>query len=223
MTPAMGKERPIPFTGAEVRAILAGTKTQTRRIVKPQPKPDGSWDWAWPIVGPGITKGTTVDWRDDSKPTISMLRQCPYGAPGDQLWVRETLRRPAGDASWWYAADNQAVVVAKEDVTAMRVWAHHKSQDHCVSIHMPRWASRITLEITGVRVERLHDISDKDCFAEGLQQAVDNGQLGGDGSVRGEYRALWESINGKDSWSLNPWVWVIEFQRWTSGEDPHGK
>ena len=83
------------------------------------------------------------------------------------------------------------------------------------SIHMPRWASRITLEITGVRVERLQDISPEDCWAEGIQEMRDAGDENGElrGSVKQDYQALWESINGPGSWNANPWVWVVEFKR----------
>ena len=173
------KERPILFSGPMVRAILDGRKTQTRRVVKPQP------DWIRPRVSDdGIAHGYC-----GSGPTDGI--KCPYGTVGDRLWVRESWAKSGevGDATE-YRADNPDPIGAK--------WRP--------SIHMPRWASRIDLEITGIRVERLQEISERDAMAEGCEYLTNS-------VARSNFVKLWISINGQDSWSANPWVWVIEFKR----------
>jgi hypothetical protein len=206
------KERPILFSAPMVRAILAGTKTQTRRVVKPQPDNDpakhhpiepytngrGNWNWVLAATGHGT---------GDPFP-------CPYGQPGDQLWVREAWSthacfdaippRDLTTRSIAYAADGPI-----------------KTGKLRPGMFMPRWASRITLEVTGVRVERLQDISEADARAEGAQAAdpcdharrscADIG-CGGPQDYRGGYRTLWEQINGAGSWAANPWVWVVSFR-----------
>lgn len=138
---------------------------------------------------------------------------CPYGQPGDRLWVRETLRlSPKG--LWYYAADESYIMVNEQNKTAMVTWAHHKDGEVCASIHMPQWASRLTLEITGVRVERLQDISWIDAKAEGINP--DSAAVS-EYSMVGAFGILWDSINAKRGfgWNNNPWVWVIEFRRVT--------
>ncbi len=187
--------RPILFSALMVREILAGTKTQTRRIVKPgnlgpgglpvrQPTPD----WNAAHYGGGM-------WSDG----LDFAAFCPYGQPGDRLWVRETWA-PGGR---YAATDSRPGAVPR--------WRP--------SIHMPRAASRITLEITGVRVERLQDISEADALAEGIGR-YDNGTFGLDApaacmgpSAAVAYMRLWDHINGPGSWDANPWVWVVEFSR----------
>lgn len=175
-----------------VRAILAGNKTQTRRVVKPQPEqwttPDGCGTSAiWPAV--------------NHNGRVAAMR-CPYGQPGDRLWVREsTAEDYIGSASFArYTADG---------FTSRIAWWY--SRKACPSIHMPRWASRILLEITSVRVERLHEISEADAKAEGVTLPKRTCTMY-DGIWRDEYHALWESINGPRTWAANPWVWVIEFK-----------
>jgi hypothetical protein len=186
-----------------VRAILAGTKTQTRRAMKPQTT-SGPHDIATVISTP------------DS--LAAFVRQrCPYGKPGERLWLRETFQRFTDDGETLYRADPkslEAMNQLKRDGCLEAFWRP--------SIHMPRWASRITLEITGVRVERLQDISEADAIAEG----VDALPMETRQSTAGlDYRALWESINGPGSWDANPWVWCIEFKRVPQGvttpHDPH--
>ena len=219
--------RPILFTGPMVQAILDGRKTQTRRLVKPQPKHR-------PIFcEPGKTTGLTVEecfeqgaWYDADCVNPGIKMKCPY-APGDQLWVKETWR--VNDRDWdddWlrigYRASPEPETKDSEEYT--KVWSkripipHEKWPDQFnrvtdrsankwrPSIYMPRWASRITLEIVSVRVERVQDITNDDVWAEGA------GQLPGM-SAQETYAILWESICGKDSWKLNPWVWKITFKK----------
>lgn len=207
------KERPILFSATMVRALLAGTKTQTRRVWK---MPRGC-DW-YSELG-GEREGWFVDHGQPWWLHVSELR-CPYGQPEDRLWVRET-HAPQADCwgSWerWargdggigpiihYAADSA-------DKPFIDRWRP--------SIHMPRWASRITLEITGIRVERLQDISEADAIAEGcsLECMSPAGDDSGSAIYGPEgYRALWESINGAGSWDANPWVWVVDFKRVEGG------
>lgn len=173
------KERPILFKGEMVRAILKGKKTQTRRIMKPQP-----------TGCPGRYPGASQDrrkWFDD------LLDKCPYGQPGDRLWVRETF--------------GEVLIVnskTSEQRTEIIYRAENENYDKFgmnggwkPSIFMPRALSRITLEVVRICVERLQDISEQDAIAEGV------------GSVE-EFKALWQRINA--NWDNNPWVWVISFE-----------
>jgi len=175
------KERPILFSAPMVRALLDGSKTQTRRTAKScHMVMDHGEDSSGQCINAGY---------------IPCLPLCPYGHRGDRLWVRETFQKwPDGYA---YRADYQDAELADS------VHAPWKP-----SIHMPRAASRINLEITGVRVERLQDISRGDAMAEGCP--FPNMAQGDD--PRKWYADLWHSINGPDSWGLNPWVWVVEFK-----------
>ena len=230
------KERPILFSAPMVRAILDGTKTQTRRVVKvknaqyipPSPKAD--------IPG----------WAQ-------LLRGCPYGQPGHQLWVREAWRIGAwseddGTICIDYQADGhnrreRLEVPDGDDFLrywqqstddAIKVFGHQDrykwepGQSPCrwrPSIHMPRFASRLTLEITAVRVERLSDISEADARAEGITdggctncgypEPCGCGKPSPD--ARDAFCRLWQSINGAASWHANPWVWVVEFKAINQG------
>lgn len=177
------KEHPITFRAPMVRAILEGRKTQTRRVAKVS-SDDCKSGFITPVAG--FVPRTIVE----------HIKYCPYGTPGDILWVREAYLY---DDSWdepIYRADGE-----RDLPTGLR-WRP--------SIHMPREACRIMLEITEVRVERLNDISGPDCLAEGITHDSDKY-----GSVTHTYRELWESINGVGSWDLNPWVWVISFVKVT--------
>jgi len=193
------KERPILFNGAMVRALLDGSKTQTRRVFK-------------------TTNGGVWPNQNDLPGMRQILRSCPYGQPGDRLWVREAwCGEVDGDTSQLiynddgntykclYRADGHHVVLDDGDGFTKTRKDGSEASPWKPSIHMPRWASRITLEITGVRVERLQDISETDALAEGIDQ---------DTCVPvAMYRDLWEQINGFSSWDKNPWVWVVEFKR----------
>ena len=199
------KERPILFSGAMVRALLAGTKTQTRRVVKPQPS--NGWAFETPPVFGRITSTHTKRGRfgaflrrgiGTDFPEIDLI-PCPYGQPGDRLWVRESFARvptACGSEDIVFAADYQD---GSDRAAGVR---------YTPSIHMPRAVSRITLEITGVRVERLQDISRGDAMAEGCP--FPNMAQGPD--PRDWYAELWGAINGPDSWAENPWAWVVEFK-----------
>lgn len=178
------KERPILFSAPMVRSILSGTKTQTRRMIKGDVK-------QWEDIGLFITENN-----------------CPYGQPGDRLWVREACFTDDARRIAVYVADGTTYV------------AHYKRRN---SIHMPRWASRITLEVTGVRVERLQAISEADAVAEGIEKNHNGYFWGGPHEAGGRkqhadprlsYRDLWDQINGKSApWASNPYVWVVEFKR----------
>ena len=219
------KERPILFSGAMVRALLDGSKTQTRRAVKLQVQHDDSWVGGWKIVHKRVTQALLTFNQLGGKPLGSDAAICPYGQPGDRLWVRETwvcddyrlqqgpyVEVPGAREALFYRADNEQPFEAPKG----KFWKP--------SIHMPRWASRILLEIVSVRVERLQGIGEADCWAEGIE-AVDGalddlviihlakrmGRSFEDAAPT--YAALWESINGAGSWDANPWVWVVEFKR----------
>lgn len=192
-------DRPILFSAPMVRALLAGTKTQTRRVVK----------------HPGLASlSHIVDCRDgwwgDEEGDFQAL--CPYGAPGDRLWVRETWQHVEGGAVRDAAG---GVMDSFDDEIVYRADNMNRRSAWTPSIHMPRWASRITLEITAVRVERLQDISEADAKAEGVEPMLVPPDGGSAPHVEG-YRTLWESINGAGSWDANPWVWVLEFRRATT-------
>lgn len=190
------KERPIIFSGSSVRSILEGRETVTRRVIKVQPHGLGAWirqgiKWMFPNVCPH----TTVN--------------CPYGQPGDRLWVREAWSR-VGNTDPGYltyrATYPECLPPGLERVPADIRDVGYRWRP---SIHMPRAASRILLEITDVRVERLQDISDEQALAEGVDQT--NTSI--PGYARQRFQDLWGSINGTGSWDANPWVWVVEFKR----------
>ena len=199
-------ERPILFSGAMVRAILDGRKTMTRRVAKigarrqePQHLKGGSF-----IDGQWVP--------------------CPYGQPGDRLWVKETHYRmgkwvkngltESGRQKCKFNAEGRSLLFPEqvENSTAPIVLPRKRTDrgwHKRPSLFMPRWASRITLEITAVRVERLSDISDADALAEGVDRT--NTSISGYATER--FKKLWESINGAGSWALNPRVWVVEFKK----------
>lgn len=198
------KERPILFSAPMVRAILSGQKTQTRRAYKV----GNGGVWPNPNDRPGMQQAT---------------RNCPYGQPGDRLWVRETFMDLLGTGVEHRNADGirQRYAFAAEFHPGSH--ADEARKDYGLkwkpSIHMPREASRITLEVTGVRVERLQHISETDAIAESIEQhktglwlpCREKGKAHID--PRLAYRDLWESINGVGSWDTNPWVWVVRFNR----------
>ncbi len=219
------KERPILFSAPMVRAILEGRKTVTRRAVKStKAHADGFMmldhgnGW-WPYNAFG-------DFTSDHE-GMEYPIACPYGKPGDRLWVRETWYCSHSEAQkgpYLQPADMLDLDQAREDGDLVYAadGLNPYEQDQPTwkpSIHTPRWVSRILLEITDVRVERLQDISRADIRAEGLQCPPELGSDDVSPNYRDWYpaawRELWESINGDDSWTANPWVWVVEFKRVT--------
>lgn len=205
------KERPILFSGEMVRAILEGRKTQTRRIVKNQGliklSPN---DGKTPMID--VNNMTEANWKKVHKelpPSFGHLYFCPYGKVGDRLWVREKHCFAKGNGiQVRYAADGQPMQTFYPDqpVDGKIKWVP--------SIHMKRQNSRLTLEITNVRVERLQDISNSDILDEGITAASPYEKQFHDDqpSLKRQWQYLWESINGAESWAKNPWVWVVEFK-----------
>lgn len=199
MTTIVPKERPILFSAPMIRALLAGTKTQTRREAK------------HPLAR-SATRILSYHGQSEfdciqSDETGGIIL-CPYGQPGQRLWVRETLYFDKCGEEWCYVAGNDPVMA--DPYTAPILLT--EGRKFVPSIHMPREASRLLLEITAVRCERLQDISEADAKAEGVKAFV---PVPGDGpsmTAKQMYARLWESINGPGSWALNPWVWVVSFR-----------
>ena len=195
------KERPILFSAPMVRAILDGSKTQTRRVCKPAQEHALSY-----VVGPFEERSDlSPEHFGDEEGDVKF--QCPYGKPGDRLWVRETWQ------AWKEFDMSMAASLPEEMRTRINYPANGNTWDARLrpSIHMPRWASRILLEIVSVRVERLHDISTEDICAEGLSTTMREFDAKCD--LHEQWRQLWESINGAENYDSNPWVWVVEFKK----------
>ncbi|QIC87544.1 hypothetical protein F0336_14275 [Serratia liquefaciens] len=231
------KERPLIFNGEMVRAILDGRKTQTRRVMKVQPEcPDLGIRY--------ILESTNSNdigkyfWSQSDACGINKPRSkpfpCPFGQVGDRLWVREAYQGPLFnfDQMETYLEDTskfERPEFCEYRADGGRTPEYYDADDNLrhgwkPSIHMPRWASRILLEITAVRVERLNDISEADAINEGidadsLAESQDNydciadHNMTGRPTAKGHFSDLWQSIYGEESWAANPWVWVIEFKR----------
>lgn len=207
------KSKPILFSAPMIRAILGGTKSQTRRIVKP-PRGWPQYSHCDPFARP-----PAVWWWHGERECVGIRQECPYGQPGDRLWVKETwavgkcadgLKPSMLHAETWLS-DNGGLWYAAGGEPKHPISPEGKTR---ASLFMPRWASRITLEITGIRVKRLHNISESDARAEGTPGG--HGVIPGYGynATAGEhYRWLWKSLHGADSWDANPFVWVVEFRR----------
>lgn len=207
------KERGMIFNAEMVNAILSGRKMQTCRVLATY-QDAVKFCPEWDVNGKQIFIVLGEKDHTGMNPVITAI-PCPFGQPGDRIWVRETFRvhsratdvatlvyRASVRNSWTEQTHRVPVAVCNKPATPEK-WTP--------SIHMPRWASRITLEITNVRVERLNSITESDAEAEGV---TDTGF--GDLLVDG-FRYLWKSIYGDDSWQANPWVWVIEFKRVEGG------
>lgn len=218
------KERPILFSDQRVRALLIGQQTQTRRIMKSQAFAPGQDNhegcYGFDVISNHLRGHHVMEMSD-------LSYQCPFGQPGDKLWVRETWRGPEvpeeqlaeyaksplefRNAHYChYRADSSAMVNAQDENANHAGWQ--------TGIHMPRWASRIDLLITSVRVEKIQDISDDDVMAEGVQ--TDSHFLNNFFTMNSEsiapkaaYKKAWEKQYGSTSWEVNPWVWVIGFER----------
>jgi len=191
------KTIPIIFSTPMVKAILAGRKTQTRRIIKPQPSLD--YDSGYVYWGKHI-----FDIHDQPL-SHDLPLLCPYGQPGDRLYVRET----------WQKVSYPDGTTARKVVTIYRAddEAGHINKGWKPSIHMPRAAARIILEITDVRVERLQDISEEDAIREGVKQKTFEGFSDKKTSFKYGFLQVWTDIYGNISWNSNPWVWCISFKR----------
>jgi len=203
------KERPILFSSSMVRALLDGRKTQTRRIVKKQISDIHKFQ-GWIIESTDKKRDGCASWGigDGALVYDLIVAKCPYGKQGDRLWVRETFKQYNWIIS--YKADGNWI----SDFNDIDNFNPHENIKWKPSIHMPRSASRILLEITGVRVERLKDISEEDAMAEGVDGENEAAKIGAEWYEKPKraYRRLWEQINGPGSWDLNPWVWVVEFR-----------
>jgi hypothetical protein len=200
------RERPILFSAPMVRAILDGRKTQTRRVAKVPPQ--------WSVPPARFYGGTFNRYGCDQSESI----KCPYGVPGDRLYVKE---------AWGYFGGDEYLYQRNKSSVGYR--ADHNGIDQIPgdrwrpSIFMPRWASRLTLEITAVRVEQLNQINANDAKAEGVVFDPDKTSIPcaaraypelNDAGHIGVYRNLWDSINGKKHpWASNPYVWCLEFRR----------
>jgi len=205
------EDRPIIFSTPMVKAILDGRKSQTRRVIKPQPKPHSSGGWIWEKVGGVIATKSGKIYKS------KMLSRSPYGKPGDRLWVRET----------WRIFDNRIEDCGCNDPCSCHrysgkpIYRADNMEDEYKwkpSIHMPKKYARIWLEITGVRVEQLQNISRKDAHAEGFHPSPYNGLESWKGQPYGNanlaFEACWNDINGKKHpWESNPFVFVISFRR----------
>lgn len=250
------KERPILFSTSMVQAIIDGRKTQTRRIIKGFPleaihfsvgsdqdseimhselpiTDDLFYEWV-----NGELRFSSSDYPEEGYVSVS----CPFGQVGDRLWVRETWQiigdpatLPCQSHNLIYKADYPNCVDKRYDTIPDISEVKFKP-----SIHMPRWASRIQLEITNIRIERLSDISEQDAIAEGVEPVIvpDNVPVGNGwakenrnmwkgyknnarayrDTAKDSFNSLWESINGDGSWAVNPWVWIVEFKVIQGGE-----
>lgn len=202
------KERPILFSGEMVRAIREGRKTQTRRIVKPQPSQDAIDLYVGSIIAHDMECSETGGYLGFGFQDDEELWRCPYGQPGDRLWVREAFAIDKEDGFILYRSDNNDET---KNWDQQRIESGLAKYNWRPSIHMPRQASRTTLEIINIRVERVQDISEKDAIAEGVEPILVPPDGGSMPYVQG-FRALLESIYGPGSWGANPYVWVIEFK-----------
>lgn len=208
--------KPITFNAEMVRALLDGRKTQTRRPFKIQPPI--KWDKCEAVRN---DNGFILTWdfynSKDRYDHGYVNKKQTIGKVGDRLWVKEALKFHDGRDGWCYRVDRHEVSLNRDDpnVPEMRAWAHHKQSDHCQAQHMPQWASRITLEITGVRVERVQEISLEDAEAEGIKNKYLCGHLmSGNPYSAHPFSKIWDPIYKEKGlgWDANPWVWVIEFE-----------
>jgi len=241
MSAGDGSARPIIFSGPMVKAILAGRKSMSRRVVNPQPEseagPTGPLMWGHPdlcglfaehVFGGCFTK----------------MVPCPYGAPGDRLWVREIFRAIEDPGAERHEVrrkyrdedgETHYVVVDYKADAPTRIMDQLGKPEWKSPIHMPRWASRVTLEVTAVRVERLQEITEEDARAEGIRSDIlpacgDHPDLACYVSEPDDnhayrtrveaFRKSWDHVNGKRpgcSWDANPWVWVLSFRKTEAG------
>lgn len=206
--------KPIIFNAESVRAILGGRKTQTRRVINRQPQKTGLGDWSYFKPNQIYAEYTFMS---QAGMTRRLPKFCPYGYKGESLWVRETW-----NCSF---ADQEVREQDADPKTGECLVAFYKADDEDdregyfgdwyypewrSPIFMPRWASRITLQITDVRVQQVQDITTADLRAEGMRNTVDYGPI-----LYDQFARVWDSINAKRGygWAKDPWVWVIEFTK----------
>ncbi|WP_345756790.1 hypothetical protein [Klebsiella quasipneumoniae] len=216
------KERGMIFNGEMTRAILDGRKTQTRRPIK--------WKQTRFTEIGEREDGSKWPWSEDAERACDFWHPCPFGAVGDRIWVRETFC-PVDDTQYGGEKWVDYRATPKFEASHPAGWDCAPNDAEALkwrpSIHMPRWASRILLEITNVGVQRLQDISSGDAVREGIYQLPASGRYcisPGDQyfgwashSAKEVYSWLWSSIYGEENWKANPWVWVIEFKRVEGG------
>lgn len=215
------KERPILFSAPMVQAILAGRKTQTRRVMKSQPYTLRTEGFGYPTKQGGFVSLQSEHCRNE----------CPYGKPGDRLWVRENFQPLIADGVNWSDADYETgagYAISYPATDGVKEFYDCRNDEAFCdrvtpSIHMPRWASRLTLEITEVRVQRLRDCTEGDAQAEGMLFVPDD-KIHHTGwrhssnhgyvydSALAAYHVCWEEINGEGSWQNNPFVWALTFK-----------
>lgn len=206
--------RSILFSAPMVRAILAGTKTQVRRVVR------------WPVLGPSDGRKRRVYGPGDVAEISAAKGLCPHGDPGDLLWVRETWAYYGGDEYIYQREPGAVAYRASYDDDAripihMRLIGYVPGGRWRPSVHMPRWASRITLRVTSVRVERLHAITEEDARAEGFAPSPHPSLHGATVSARHAFARAWHEmhgdgfaiVEGSPQWNANPLVWVLGFER----------
>jgi hypothetical protein len=215
-------ERPILFSAAMVNAILAGTKTQTRRVVDIRDH-EKTTSILWAANAPTLPSGKYTGWVRDCDAPLYLPLKCPYGMPGNRLWVKEAIRHVGGGCSEY---------IADRTPTVADAWPWKPKA--LPGMSCPRGLSRITLEVTDVRVERVQDISEADALGEGISGPHDVGypafRIPDDSKPRysraaAAFESLWDSINGKRegcSWKANPWVWVVAFKMVQTESARHG-
>lgn len=212
------RERPILFSAPMVRALLDGTKTQTRRVCKPAEA--AGLSFVVEVPDP-LERGQVYNGSHFGDEEGGVQFASPYGGVGDRLWVREAIRLVPDQEPDDGTGRVLSAYGADGSLTVADAWPWKRS--YLPPMHCPRGLSRIDLEITGVRVERLQDISEADAQAEGTPCYVCGRSMDGLGeddchcfhakAKASDYRNLWEAINGPGSWDANPWVWVVEFRR----------
>ncbi len=206
-TTGSARTKPILFSAPMVRALLEGRKTQTRRVIKPLKKfPECN------ICRPDLAAFDHQVWFHGEYETVGVMVDAPYSV-GDLLWVRETWSH-TGTGVWKIADIYQAL----DGNVVYRADSDNPSIGYFSSIHMPRWASRLTLRVTDVRAQRLHDISEEDAIQEGAGQYTSQSPIqrtfnpDWKGSYKRGFQVIWDNINGTESWDANPWVWAYSFE-----------
>lgn len=204
------KDTPLLLKGPLVLATMQRKKTWTRRPLERQPVAY-KWDsrkraiaWHW----------MTNTYRQRETMVDSMKQECPYGFAGDRLWIRETMKMDE-KGQWFYAADGAQVMLDPKDKTAMLIWAHHRDQNYCPSIHMPRWACRVRASILEIRAEPVTDITVEDIIAEGFSTRLREHDACVD--LRDQFEKSWNGIYPRTPFVPDTWVYAIRYRLLTPG------